>query len=202
MTTGRNGTLPERMRAAFVPRRSELRRPSDRAETVARWVALALLTAALPLLLAVGSARAQDLRDSSALARATSHPVAATITRVVPRAGTSGGVPSGAVDITATWVAPDSTARTVVGTGWRGARVGDPWSAWADEVGHQVPPPRSDSEATLEGVLLALWAFLAVGVGLAGTLTLLHRILDRRRMRGWDEDLALFRLGRSRGVTG
>ncbi|MCD2195834.1 hypothetical protein LQ327_20895 [Actinomycetospora endophytica] len=192
------GSLPDRLWTAFVPRRSSLRRGPDRAETVARWVALALLTLAVPILLTLGTAHAHQLRDAATLARATSHPVTATIDRVT----SPGGASAGAVDVTATWVAPDGTARTVTGAESAGARVGDRWTAWVDAAGRQVPVPKSDGEATFEGVLVAFWGFLGVAVVLLGASALLHRLLHRHRMRDWDEDLALFRLGRGRGVNG
>jgi hypothetical protein len=196
------GTPTDRLWTAFVPRRSVLRRRSDRVETVARWVAVLLLVTSLPILLALGSGRAQHVRDEAAVARATSHEVTATITRVVPRATTAGATPTGAVDVTATWTAPDGTARTVTGVELRGARVGDPWSAWVDAADHQVRPPRTDAQASAEGVMTALWGLVAVGTGLVGLLAALHRVLDRRRMADWDEDWALFGLGRGRGVAG
>lgn len=198
----RKGTLPDRLWTAFVPRRSTLRRGSDRAETVARWVAVALLVLSVPFLLALGSDRAQHVRDQAALARATSHPVTATITRVVPRAATVEGMPSGAVDVTATWTAADGSPRTATGVELRGASIGAPWTVWVDAADHQVRAPRTDDQATAEGVMLAFWAFLVTGIGLLGALAALHWLLDRRRMADWDEDWALFRLGRGRGVTG
>jgi hypothetical protein len=196
------GSPADRMWTAFVPRRSELRRRSDRVETLARWVALVLLVVSVPFLLAMGSARAQDVRDGAAAVRANAAPVVATITQVVPRAASAGGVPSGAVDVTATWSGPDGTPHTVTGVELRGARVGDPWSAWLDGAGHQVRPPRTDGQAAVEGVVLAGWLLLVLGLGLLAVLAVLHRVLDRRRMADWDEDWALFRLGRGRGVAG
>lgn len=168
---------------------------------MARWVALVLLVVSVPFLLAVGSALAQQVRDEAAVARATSHEIIGTITRVVPRATTVGGAPSPAVDVTATWTAPGGSARTVTGVELRGARVGDPWRARVDAT-DQARAPRTDYQATAEGVMIAFWGFLSIGVGLLGVLALLHWVLDRRRMADWDEDWALFRLGRGRGVAG
>ena len=199
MAATTSGTLPDRLWTALVPRRSSLRRPSDRAETVARWVALVSLALAVPFLLAFGSSHAQD---ALALERASSHPVTAAVTGVTPRAGGLGGLASGTADVTASWVGPDGTARRVTGLARGGARVGDPWPVWVDAAGHQVPAPSSDGQAALDGVLIAFWAFLGTALALAGLLALLHLVLDRRRMRDWDEDWALFGLGRYRGMTG
>lgn len=201
MTSSTTGSLPDRVWTAFVPRRSALRRPSDRAETIARWVALVLLVAAVPFLLTFGSTHAQQIRDEAARDRASSHPVSATVTRVVPRASTVSDVPSGVVDVTAAWTAPDGSTHTVTGVAFHGARVGDPWSGWVDAGGHQVRTPPSDTAATTHGVLLAFWAFVATATGLFGLLGVLHWILDRRRMHDWDEDWALFCLRRRRGPT-
>ena len=202
MTSTTKGTLAGRLWTAFVPRPSALRRGSDRAETGACWVALSVLVLCLPFLLAFGSARAQDLRDTATHVRSTSHLVMATVSRVMPRASALGGVPSGAVDVTATWAAANGTVHTTTGVAYRGARVGDPWSAWIDDAGHQVAVPMSDSQATLEGTLVAFWVFMATAVTLTGLLALLGWFLDRRRMRDWDEDWARFCLGRNRGVSG
>lgn len=196
------GSSTDRLWRAFVPRRSVLRRRSDRMETVARWVAVVLLAVSVPILLALGSADAQRVRDEAAAVRATSRQVTGTITQVLPRATTVGGAPSGAVDVTATWTGPDGAARTLTGTKLRGAHVGDPWTAWVDAADHQVRAPRTDYQATAEGVMIAFWGFIATGVGLLGALAVVHWILDRRRMAAWGEEWALFRLGRGRGVAG
>ena len=195
-------TPADRVWAAFLPRPSALRRPSDRAETLARWVALVVLVVSVPFLLAFGSSRAQDMRDVAASARATSHPVTATVTRVDLRGASAGGMSAGGVDVTATWTAPDGAVHTATGVSYRGARIGDPWSAWVDAAGRQVPPPAGESDAVTQGVLLAFWAFLGVTVALAGALALLRLALDRGRMRDWDEDWARFRPGRDHGLTG
>ncbi|NMO89467.1 hypothetical protein [Actinomycetospora sp. TBRC 11914] len=196
------GSPTDRLWTAFVPRRSTLRRRSDRVETAARWAALALLVVLVPFLLALGSARAQHVRDQADLVRATAHPVAATITRVVPHLTPAGGPPTGSLDVTASWTAPDGTVRPVTGIELHPVHVGDRWSAWVDAAGHQVRPPMSDGQAALEGLALALWAFLTTGLGLVGLLAVLHRVLDRRRMADWDEAWALFEIGRGRGVAG
>ena len=201
MSIPTKGTLPDRLWTAFVPRPSVLRRPSDRVETLARWIALALVVVAVPVVLALGSAAAQGVRDEAARARAVSHPVHATITAVAPRDRTVAGAPPGAVDVTAVWTAADGSSHTVTGVPLRAARVGEPWSGWVDATGHEVRPSVSDSEADTDMVLVAVWAFLGPAAGLAGFLGLVRWFLDRRRMRDWDEDWALFVLGRNRGTT-
>lgn len=65
-----------------------------------------------------------------------------------------------------------------------------------------MAPPTDESGAMMDGVLVAFWTFLATATVLAGALALLRLALDRRRLRNWGEDWALFRLGRNRGVTG
>jgi hypothetical protein len=202
MSATSRGNPADRLWTAFVPRRSSLRRPSDRAETAARWIAVVLLVVAVPFLLALGSTRAQDLRDEGAALRASSQEVVGTVTAITPPATGAGGIPAGPVGVVARWVAPDGSAHTASGVAGRGARVGAPWSFRVDAAGRVVRPPVTDEDATTQGVLLSFWAFLACVTGLVGLLALLRVLLDRRRMRDWDEDWALFGLGRGRGVSG
>jgi hypothetical protein len=202
MTPTRKGSWPDRVWTAFFPRPSTLQRRSDRAEVLARRLALLVLVVSVPFLLAFGDARVQGMRDVGMHERATSHPVTATVTRVAPRTDYLGGTPDTAVDVTATWVAQDGSTHTTTDLGYRGATVGDSWTMWVDGAGHQVRAPVSDLQATVDGVLLAMWTFLAVASGLVGLLAGLHWVLGRRRMADWDEDWALFRLGRGPEIPG
>lgn len=202
MAAASRGSLPDRVWTAFVPRPSALRRRSDRVETAARWLALALLVLAVPVLLAVGSAHAQDVRDAAALERAADHPVTATVTQLVPQATVAEQVPSGTATVIATWVGPDATIHTVSGMGGPGVQIGEPWSAWVDASGHQVPAPATDGDAVIQEVLVAIWGLVVTAAVLGGALALLHHVLDVGRLRSWDENWAMYGRGQDHGMTG
>lgn len=193
----------DRIRTAFVPRRSVLRRRSDRAETAARWAAVVLLVLAVPFLLAVGAARAQDVRDAAAHARATARPVVGTVTEVRPRPARSpDGTPSGGLDVTVSWTGPDGTVRTTRDTAFAGTVPGRRWPMWVDATGARVRTPASGADAVVQGVLLAGLLGSGAATVLAGLLAALRWSLDRARLRQWEADWAAFDRRRRRGLTG
>ena len=203
MRTARRGRGWDRIRTAFVPRRSALRRPSDRAETVARWVALVLLVLTVPFLLAAGSAQAQDVRDTSAHTRATAHEVVGTVVSARARPSRSAdGSPSGAVDVTVAWTDPDGSGHVADDVSYTGTATGRPWPMWIDASGHRVRAPASETDAVVQGALLVVLLLTGATTALVGALALLRWVLDRGRLRQWDDDWAAFRRGRDRGVTG
>lgn len=203
MRTSRRGRWPDRIRTAFVPRRSTLRRGSDRVETAARWAALALLALCVPFLLVAGAARAQDVRDAAAHTRATAHQVVGTVTDVHVRPSRSpDGTSSGALDVTAAWTEPDGSVHSTLDTSFVGVAPGRPWPMWVDATGKRVRDPATESDAVVQGVLLVGLLFAAAATALAGLVVALRWWLDRARLRQWDADWAAFGRRRDRGVTG
>lgn len=196
------GSPTDRVWTAFVPRRSELRRRSDRLETAAHWVVLTALVLALPVVLALGSSHAQDLRDAAAAQRRVDHEVAATVIAVRPLESSARGEGSGLVEVTAGWSEPDGSVRTDVDVRSGDVRVGEPRSMWVDQSGHRVRPPTTDADAATRGYLAAAGLLAACSALLGGLLWMVRRRLDRARLREWDEDWLAFRRGRDRGVTG
>jgi hypothetical protein len=160
-----------------------------------------LLVLAVPILLALGSAWSEDARVAAAHERATSHRVAATVVALtrLPSADDSA---MGASNVTLQWTESDGAVRTASRTVYSSVDVGDPRPLWVDTAGRPVPPPTSDSDAVVEGVLEAFAALFVWGLALAGGVVALRWDLDRRRLRQWDEDWLDFRRRGDRGAAG
>ncbi|NMO89439.1 hypothetical protein [Actinomycetospora sp. TBRC 11914] len=198
----RRGSAADRAYTAFVPRRSALRRPSDRWETAARWGALAVLLLLVPVVLTLGDARARAMREGAAEVRATGHPVTATVVTVSPRdAGVGAGT---TVALTVAWAEPDGSVHTLPRVGYDGddVTVGSPYPMWVDRGFRAVAPPSTEQDAVLQGWVADVGGFGAVLVTLLAGLALLRRVLDRRRLRQWEEDWAAFRRPPDRGAAG
>ena len=203
-TAPRRGSTTDRVCAVLVPRPSRLRRSSDRWETASGWVALVLLVLLTPLMLALGGARTQDVRDQAGAVRATSHQVDATVVAVATQPETNAdGTPSDDFVVTVSWTEPGGPARVVTQDNLgHTTRVGDAWALWVGPDLVPVDPPSTGQAAELEGLVAGIGAFLASCVALATALALVRWLLDRRRLRQWAEDWLAFERRRDRGPTG
>jgi hypothetical protein len=188
----------------LVPRRSRLRRSSDRWETASGWAALVLLVLLPPLMLAAGGARTQDIRDQAAAVRATSHQVDATVIAVSTQPETNAdGTPRGDLIITVGWAEPGGPAHTAPqDTYGRAPRVGDTWPLWVAPNLVPVDAPATELDAELEGLTTAIGVLLGSCAALAAALVLVRRLLDGRRLRRWDENWLAYEQRRHRGPTG
>ncbi|HEY2195842.1 MAG TPA: hypothetical protein VGH76_26570 [Actinomycetospora sp.] len=184
-----------------MPRPSSLRRSSDRWETAAGWTALAVLLLLVPVVLALGSARAQQVRDDAAHIRATSHQVQATVTALSERSvGEGSGVSQ---VVTVGWTEPDGSTHSAQRVVYDDPpAVGSPHPMWVDRSSQPTAPPSTEQDAVLQGWVADVGAFTATLVALLAGLALVRWTLDRRRLRGWDEDWLAFRRRRDRGAAG
>ena len=196
----RAGSATDRVCTVLVPRRSRLRRPSDRWETASAWGALVLLLLLAPLTLAVGGAQAQQVRDQAAAVRATAHRVDATVTAVSTGPETNDdGTARDDLVVTVSWTEPGGARSAPQVTYGHAPRVGDPWPLWVAPDLAPVQPPATEQDAELQGVVTAVGAFLGSCVALASGLALVRWLLDRRRLRQWQRDWLTFERRRHRG---
>jgi hypothetical protein len=202
--TPRRGSTIDRVCMVLVPLRSRLRRSSDRWETASAWAALVLLVLLMPVMLVVGGAQTQAARDQAAAVRATSHQVTAIVIAVSTGPETAAdGTPSDDLIVTVSWIEPDGPAHTAPQDSYgKAPRVGDTWPLWVNRDLSPVQPPSTEPDAELEGLLTAIVAFLGMCVVLASALALVRWLLDRDRLRQWDEDWLAFERRRNRGPTG
>jgi hypothetical protein len=171
----------------FVPPRSSLRRRSDRIEVGARWVLVLLGLCFLPVALSVGSETAASLEVSAAAQRAERHQVTAVVLADPEDRAVGHGAAVGDLHAPVRWIGADGAPRVALVRVPDTARVGDPRVLWVDREERPAATPPSPSYPGEQGVLTTLTLVLA---DLALSLLLLaglRRVLDRARMRAWEE---------------
>jgi hypothetical protein len=86
----------------------------------------------------------------------------------------------------ARWTAPDGQVRTgdiaVTGNGWTGGKV----SMWVDRQGWPTGPPLSHQQLADRAIGAAVLAPVGLALLLSGIGLLVHYLLNRRRLAGWE----------------
>lgn len=180
---------------AFVPRRSTLRRRSDRIEVATRWVLLLLGLMLLPVALSIGSEVTARLQPQVAVQQAERHHVTAQVVAApdprttVDRVDTGARPEPGTGDATAPvrWIAADGTPRVSVVRVPSDARPGDPRVLWVDAQDRPTVAPMTPGYPAAQGFLTSVFIVLCDLVLSLLLLAGLHWVLDRARLRAWDE---------------
>lgn len=174
-----------RLLRGWRPDRNLLRRRSDRIETAILSVLFLMFLAGTPVVwhMAGNWAYAVYTREAQ-VQQAVLHQVPATLLQTAP--GWNASVPGGAYVIVR-WRAPDGQLRTgpvFVPNGTAGGTV----PVWINRIGQLTDPPLRQAQVAVRARLSGMLAVLALAVTLfvAGLLT--RRVLDRRRLAGWDAD--------------
>ncbi|MFC5139874.1 hypothetical protein ACFPK1_16660 [Actinomycetospora rhizophila] len=171
----------------FVPKRSELRRGSDRAEVVARWVLLIIGLFLVPVALTAGSEVTARLAPQVASQQAERHEVSAEVLAAPePQPSTRPDVASEDYRAPLRWTAADGTARVAVVRVPAAAGPGDTRTLWVDRADRPVSAPMNPSAPAAHGMLVTLFLILADLVLSLLLLVGLRWILDRARLRAWD----------------
>jgi hypothetical protein len=163
--------------------RNPLRRPSDRAETVAGIVLVVAFAVAAPFTVraAAGGMHA-FAQHTRATAIATRHEVTAVTVQIAPsRSGT--GTQSW---VNATWTAPDGRQRTGQVQVDDGTPKGYAERIWVTGSGDMAPPPLPVSEFPQLAELAAVGAGLGLAILFLVARAAIRHALDRRRMAAWD----------------
>jgi hypothetical protein len=170
------------------PDHNPLRRTLDRVEgVIVGLLAVAFLAGAPLAAVATGHAvRGYGARAASTQ-RAAWHQVPAVLLTSVP-AGGHGYAYAYQPTAPARWSAPDGTRRAgAVPAPW-GARVGATVRVWVDAAGRLTGPPLQPSQVDGQAVVAATFAPLALGVIMLCVGQLVHAVLTRRRLVGWEAD--------------
>ncbi|WP_433802798.1 Rv1733c family protein [Actinomycetospora sp. CA-084318] len=191
-----------RIRTALFPRRSALRRSSDRIETAALRFAVVVLLLVIPCAIVLGQRGAEDARAAADATRAIAHPVDATVLAAPAVASPAVGYTGGLSDVDVAWVEPDLTRHTASVPAAPSLETGETMRLWIGPGDRPVVPPASASDATIEGVVDAVGALVGAVLVLGSVLLALRFALDRGRMRDWDADWWTFVHRRDRGTTG
>jgi hypothetical protein len=164
-----------------------LKRTSDRLEVAVRVVVLGLLLLAAPAALLVGTATAGHLHANAAAATAALHRESATLLADAASTGDDGRP---TVPTSATWSAPDGTARAGTVAAHRGARAGTTVEIWVDGVGTPAPAPAAGRAITAQAVVAGFLTALALLIAAGSGHLLTGWWLDRHRARRWAADWA------------
>jgi len=168
--------------------RNPLRRSTDRIEAWLVPVAIAVLLALSPL---VTSLAASWVRTDVAAARHAQrswHHVPAVLLDAVPgpmMAGNGSHSDSWLIWTPARWAADGRTrvGRVPAGAGsWAGSTV----QVWLDRAGNVELPPLTAGQVRGRIIAAALVALVGLAVILGCMLVLIRRLLDRRRLAGWE----------------
>ncbi|MDD7939579.1 hypothetical protein PHK61_14240 [Actinomycetospora lutea] len=177
----------QRAFALFVPKRSALRRGSDRAEVAARWVLLIVGLLVVPVALTVGTQVTADLAPQVAAERAERHQVTGEVLAAPdPATAYRTDVVPDALRAPVRWIAADGTPREALVPVSAGARPGDPHVLWVDAGDRATDAPRLADYPAAQGVLATLVILLGDLVLSLVLLTGLRRVLDRVRRRQWE----------------
>lgn len=171
----------------FVPKRSTLRRRSDRVEVAARWVLLLVGLLAVPVALAVGSQVTADLAPQVAAQRAERHQVVGEVMADPRQVSPRPDVVVDEVRAPVRWTAADGTTREAVVRVPERARPGDTRVLWVDAADRPTGEPMDPGLPVTQGVATALVILLGDLLLSAALLAGLRWLLDRARLRAWDE---------------
>jgi hypothetical protein len=170
----------------FVPKRSDLRRRSDKAEVAARWVLLLVGLLVVPVALAIGSQVSADLVPQVAMQRAERHEVSAEVVADPARPGSSPTDVWDEARAPVRWIAADGTPRVALVRVPATARTGDTRVLWVDAHDRPTIAPVAPNYAQAQGFLTTAVIVLGDLLVSLALLAGLRWLLDRARSRAWD----------------
>lgn len=163
--------------------RNPLRRPSDRIESALLAVLLAAFAVGAPLVsVAVGQA-ARQASEHEVNAQRSWRLVHATLLRGTARVV---GPPGASAWVPARWMAPDGRTRTgqilVSGLRAKGSTV----PIWVNQQGRAEGPPLPQAKVQARIIFAMIAAPLALAMALIVVAVVARKLLDRRRLAGWE----------------
>ncbi|HKS44969.1 MAG TPA: hypothetical protein VJT49_07585 [Amycolatopsis sp.] len=170
--------------------RNPLVRSWDRIETVTLAVAVLIALLAIPFAGLLGSSLYAGQRAEVAIEAATRHQTTARLLAdAAPDTADARGISAGGtVPVDAVWLLPDGSARAGTVPVAKGATAGTKVPIWLDESGNRVSAPITTEVAAMNGITVAVLAWLgAVTVGAVG-FGFVRWGLDRRRYAQWDDE--------------
>ncbi|MFR9676926.1 hypothetical protein [Streptomyces sp. TR06-5] len=171
-------------------RPNPLQRPVDRLQArLERWLVVTVVIGALAAALAAGNAGYSSQDSALREERAARQQVSAVL--VTDAWGTADAAPSGTThQAQVRWTGPEGDRHRDVATVPATADKGDTVRVWTDRDGTITTPPRSTSARATGWAAALMAAAGVVTVGFAGR-QVLRRLVDRRRLRAWEEEWAV-----------
>ena len=168
-----------------------LKRPSDRAEVLARVLLVIVVLTGVAVALAVATATGTSTQSAADAQSASRYRVTATL--VEDPASAAAGSEQTRVDaaVTARWTAPSGQAREGVIAVPVGARAGSTTTIWIDHEGDITTRPLDGSDVAARAIVYGFSTFIGISA-LAGLAYLGLKVwLERSRMRRWAADWAV-----------
>ncbi len=171
------------------PDHNPLRRSLDRVEAVVLAAVIAMFLVGAPIAaFATGQWAARGAAAAARAERAAGYPVRAVILHGVPRPSDN---PYGAVylvHVPARWTTQDGAVRTGIVTAAAGTPAGATVTIWTSAQGVPTGAPLNAAQISRQTVLVGLMAVLCLAVLLTVSAFVIRRLLNRRRMAGWDAE--------------
>lgn len=181
-----------RLLRLMLPGRNPLARGTDRLAGALSILVLAMGLLIVPMMLTFGTLTYSDLVDRAAQHARDWQRTAAVVTEDATATGqvVRGGPVATSSRAMVEWRLPDGTTGTGRVHVEKGTRAGARITIWLDEKGKPVAPPARPSDAVAGAVLVAATGLFAA----EGLLTLTYygasRLLNRRRLRTWEQEWA------------
>jgi hypothetical protein len=177
------GRIPWRLR----PDRNPLRRPADRIERAVLVGLLAAFVAGGPVA-AVGAghwADAAAIRTARAQAAAW-HRVPAHLLRAAPPASGPADPSSYLASVPAWWIAPDGATRTGPVLVAAGTQADATVRLWTNASGRPTGSPLQHAQVLDNAIAVVTLVLVALAVLLLSAAAMVRRIMDSRRLSGWE----------------
>lgn len=181
--SGLLGRIPWRLR----PDRNPLRRPADRMERAVLAGLLAVFVVGGPAA-AVGAGHWADVAAlHTARAQAAAwHRVPAHLLRAAPPASGPADPSSYLTLVSAWWIAPDGATRSGRVVVAAGTRAGATVRLWTDASGRPTGSPLQHAQVLDNAIAVATLVLVALAALLLSAAGLVRRIMDGRRLSGWE----------------
>lgn len=168
------------------PDRNPLRRRSDRAESAVLALLFVVFLAAVPFVSQACYSSEHSMADRVQQAQRTWRQVPAVLLKPESREPVSTSLGVYFPEALARWTAPDGMVVTGDVPVGLHAAAGTTLRVWVTRGGQLTAPPVHDSQVPVEAGFAAALGAVALAVALTLVGALVRRVLDSRRMAGWE----------------
>lgn len=169
--------------------RNPLRRPSDRAETLAGIWLLVIFAVVAPLVArAAASQTYLVVQHARSVALATRHEVTAVTLQTAPPVTSDPYAVDTDSWVSARWTSPDGSIRTGQIRVTDSTPKGTSERIWITASGEVAPPPPPTSEFSSLASVAAVSSVLLLAVLYLTARFMMRYLLNRRRMAAWESD--------------
>ncbi|MGW4351890.1 Rv1733c family protein [Nocardia sp. NPDC004582] len=165
-----------------------LMRATDRWETLARLLVLALMLLAVPVAAAVGTATYSSSAERISTENAAKTEVLATVLTEPKQTVAAGPAQAAHYEVQIQWKHDGSLGKGTVEVR-RDTKVGSTVQTWLGADGLPGDPPREPGSAVLNGIGTAVALLVGMGCALLAVLWCVTQLLDRVHAVRWEAEL-------------